>query len=183
MKTFKQISNILLAVFIFSLVPIVLFIFVTSRSPILFGIRSYVVVTGSMTPALPIGSMVFTYPKATYNIGEIITFKRGNITITHRINDVKDGNYITKGDANSSTDTQIVSKSDIIGHDVAVVPFIGRLTGFIKTPIGFGLLLGIPTLLFVFFEAWQMKKEWEKIIEKRVRDNLTTINPFHELKL
>ena len=183
MKTLKQIANLLLGVFIFSLVPVVLFIFVTSRSPIIFGIRSYVVVTGSMTPALPIGSMVFTYPKATYNVGEIITFKRGNITVTHRIYQIRDNQFITKGDANNSSDTQIVSKSEIIGHDVAVVPFIGRLTGFIKTPLGFGLLLGVPTLLFVFFEAWQMKKEWEKIIEKRVRENLTTINPFHELKL
>lgn len=183
MKTLKQITNLLLGVLIFSLVPVVLFIFVTSRSPILYGIRSFVVVTGSMTPALPVGSMVFTFPKSTYNIGEIITFKRGSITVTHRILDIKEGKFITKGDANNSSDAQIVSKSEIIGHDVAVVPFIGRLTGFIKTPLGFGLLLGIPTLLFVLFEAWQMKKEWEKIIEKRVRDNLTTINPFHELKL
>ena len=183
MKTLKQITNLLLGVLIFSLVPVVLFIFVTSRSPILYGIRSFVVVTGSMTPALPVGSMVFTFPKSVYNIGEIITFKRGNITVTHRIHDIKDGKFITKGDANNSSDAQIVSKAEIIGHDVAVVPFIGRLTGFIKTPLGFGLLLGIPTLLFVLFEAWQMKKEWEKIIEKRVRENLTTINPFHELKL
>ena len=183
MKTLRQITNLLLGILIFSLVPLVLFIFVTSRSPILFGIRSYVVVTGSMKPALPVGSMVFTAPKNVYEVGNIITFKRGNIAITHRIYDIKDGKIITKGDANNAPDSQVVLKSDIIGRDVAVVPFIGRFTGFIKTPLGFGLLLGIPTLLFVFFEAWQMKKEWEKIIEKRVKENIGVINPFHELKL
>lgn len=149
----------------------------------IMGIRSYVVVTGSMKPALPIGSMVFTSPKKLYSVGDIITFKRGNISVTHRIYEIRENQFLTKGDANNSPDSQLVSSSDIIGRDVAIVPFIGRLTGFIKTPLGFGLLLGIPTLLFVFFEAWQMKKEWEKIIEKRIREKLTVINPFHELKL
>ena len=183
MTTLKQFLNLLLAVLIFSLVPIVLFIFVTSRSPMIMGIRSYVVVTGSMKPALPIGSMVFTIPKTSYKVGDIITFKRGIITVTHRIYDVRGNKFVTKGDANTAVDSQIVTASEIVGRDVAIVPFIGRLTGFIKTPFGFGLLLGIPTLLFVLFEAWQMKKEWEKIIEKRVRDNIININPFHKLKL
>ena len=85
MNTIKKITNLLLAVFIFSLIPVVLFVFITSRSPMIMGVRSFVVVTGSMQPALPIGSVVFTLPKNEYKVNEIITFNRVNITFTHRI--------------------------------------------------------------------------------------------------
>ena len=183
MKLLKQASTLFLGLLIFSLVPIVLFVFVTSRSPILFGIRSFVVMTGSMSPALPVGSMVFTARQNSYNIGQIITFKRGGISVTHRILDIQNSQFITKGDANNTPDSQKVNQADIIGHDVAVVPFIGRLTGFIKTPLGFILLLGIPTLLFVLYEALQLKSEWEKVIERRVREKIQSSSLLDTLKI
>lgn len=166
--------NITATTLIFGIVPIVLFIFLTSRTSAFFGVRSYTVMTGSMKPSLPVGSMVFTYPMKTYNVGDIITFRRGEITITHRIAEIQGNQLITKGDANKTADQQKVSSHDIIGKDVVVVPFIGRVSGFIKTPLGFGLLLGIPTLLFVILEALQIKKEWEKIIEKRILEKLNS---------
>jgi len=171
-QLFSAVMNALLRVFIFGMVPVVLFIFITSRSPILWGIKSYVVQTGSMEPALEVGSMVFTYPQKSYKVGDVITFNRGKITITHRIHNITSAGFITKGDANNAADAQIVSKSNVIGKDVVVVPLIGRLTGFIKTPFGFGLLLGIPTLLFVIYEAFQIKKEWEKSIEQKIMKKL-----------
>ncbi len=171
-QIFSGVMNTLLVIFIFGMVPIVLFIFITSRSPILGGIKSYVVQTGSMMPALEVGSMVFTFPQETYKVGDVITFNRGKLSITHRIHDITADGYITKGDANSAVDTQVISKGAIIGKDVVVVPLIGRLTAFIKTPLGFGLLLGIPTLFFVLYEALQIKKEWEKAIERRIMKKL-----------
>lgn len=183
MKLLKQILNITLGIFIFGLVPVVLFIFVTSRSPMLFNIRSYVVMTGSMKPTLPVGSMVFTSPKPAYKVGDIITFQRGNITVTHRIHNIIDGHITTKGDANNTVDSQTITQSDIIGRDIIIIPFIGRVSGFIKTPLGFILLLGVPTLLFVAYEFWQIKKEFEKMVEKRVLDKMLQQNPVHSLEL
>lgn len=178
MKLLKKITAILGSTIIFGIVPIVLFIFLTSRTSAIFGVRSYTVMTGSMRPTLPVGSMVFTYPQATYNIGDIITFNRGNITITHRIIEKSGTTFVTKGDANNASDAQKVVLKDIVGKDVAIVPFIGRIAGFIKTPLGFGLLLGLPTLLFIFFEALQIKKEWERIIEKRIMEKMKNQTPL-----
>lgn len=163
----------LTGVFIFSLVPIVLFVVVTSRSSIFWGIRSYVVQTGSMRPALEVGSMVFTSPQSEYKIGQVITFNRGNITITHRVYDIRNGKFVTKGDANIAADPELVSKSSIIGRDIVTVPWIGRLSALVKTPIGFIAILGVPTLLFVAYEIWQIKKEFEKVVEERVKKQLS----------
>lgn len=171
-ELFSAVMNALLIVFIFGMVPVVLFVFITSRSSILGGVRSYVVQTGSMKPALEVGSMVFTYPADSYTTNDVITFKRGSRSITHRIVGFRSGKFITKGDANNAADPQLVEKNDVIGRDVVVVPFIGRLTAFIKTPLGFGILLGIPTLFFVFYEAFQIKKEWEKSIEQKIMKKL-----------
>jgi len=121
-----------------------------------------------MQPALPVGSMVFVMPSTSYIKGDVITFKRGEISVTHRVVDVQENKYITQGDANNAPDNQLVMSSDVIGKNIAVVPFIGRFTAFLKTPFGFGLLLGIPTLLFVLYEFFQIKKEWEKSIERRI---------------
>lgn len=169
-----KIFNLTAGIVIFGLIPLVLFIFLTSRTSALFGVRSYTVMTGSMKPTLPVGSMVFTFPQSMYNVGDIITFKRGDITVTHRIAEISGESITTKGDANNSTDSQKVSLKNVVGKDVAVIPFIGRLSAFIKTPLGFFMLLGIPTLLFVILEALQIKKEWEKIIEKRILEKINT---------
>ena len=177
---FGKVINYLLVLFIFGMIPVVLFIFITSRTPIIGGVRSFVFQTGSMTPSLPVGSMVFTIPLNAYKINDVITFKRGAISVTHRIVGFSNNKFITQGDANNSPDSQLVSYADVIGKNVVVVPAIGRFTAFIKTPLGFGALLGIPTLLFVLFEFLQIKKEWEKSIERRIMQkyNKPIIHPL-----
>lgn len=159
--------NIFSILFIFVLIPVVFFTLLTSRTSAFLGIRSFTVLTGSMTPRIPVGSIVFTKP-STYDIGDIITFKRGDKSITHRIFGIKNGQYQTKGDANSSADPQMVNKSDIIGKDLVIVPYIGKFGGFIKTIPGFTMFIAIPTLVFVGLEIWEIKKEMEKEIEKKL---------------
>ena len=183
MKLIKKFANILLLILIFGLVPLVLFVFITSRSSVIAGIRSYVVVTGSMKPKLPIGSMVFTIPQKSYSIGDIITFHRGNISVTHRIHALKGTEFITKGDANNAPDPQVVTVNQIVGKDIAIIPYIGHFTAFLKSPLGFGLLMGVPTLFFVLFEGFEIKKEWEKIIEKRVKDKMLNMDIMRPLEL
>lgn len=174
----KQISQIIkiiktfLTICIFILVPCIFVILLTSRSSVLFGIRSYVVLTGSMVPRVPISSMVFTLPQKTYSVGDIITFNRGDITVTHRIYSIKKGVYQTKGDANKAVDPQKVYFADIIGKDIIIIPFIGKITGFIKSVPGFIILVAIPILLFIIFEMLELKKEWQTEAEKKLMKKL-----------
>lgn len=86
----------------------------------IFGYTYYSVVTGSMKPVISPNDLIFV--KITKNVskGDIITFKDSGSIVTHRLIDINDNKYITKGDANNTSDTGI-SKSDIIGKVVYVI--------------------------------------------------------------
>lgn len=151
------------------LIPIALFVLVTSRTSVIFGLRTFTVLTGSMEQKIPVASMVITVPSSSYKVGNIITFNRGNITVTHRIVAMKGNMFQTKGDANKTADPQLVSKSSVIGKDYLIIPYIGRFTEFIKTIPGFMIFIFIPIFIFIGFELVSIKKEIEKQTEIRIR--------------
>ncbi len=78
--------------------------------------------------------------------------------------------YKTKGDANNSADTDLVSSKDIIGKTFVNIPAIGRISGYLKTIPGFLMFIILPTLIFIGFELWNIKKEIEKQTEKRIME-------------
>lgn len=170
-------THLILKAIIYSLVPVVFFLVVTTNSPILFGIRSFVVQTGSMEPNIPVGSVIFSVPQKTYELGDIILFKDSQgRTISHRINktEIKKGTmfFQTKGDANNSADIDLVLEGSVIGREVFLLPSVGRISAFIKTVPGFILILGLPTLLFIGFEILNIKTELEKEIEKKLKERM-----------
>jgi len=86
----------------------------------IFGYTYYSVATGSMKPVISPNDLIFV--KITKNVskGDIITFKDSGSIVTHRLIDINNNKYITKGDANNTSDTGI-SKSDIIGKVVYII--------------------------------------------------------------
>lgn len=95
-----------------------------------FGITPYVVQSGSMTPALPVGSIVYVDTKADakgLTVGDVIAFDLGEgKTCTHRISAVNaDGTYTTKGDANGHDDAAAVPPSEVFGVVMFDIPFAG----------------------------------------------------------
>lgn len=112
--------------------------------PSLMGISLYAVTTGSMEPALPVGSLVFAQPvdEAALEAGDIIAFRgRLNETdpsmsvITHRVvsNDVAALELITKGDANNGEDIAPVPYSSVIGKVSLSVPALGAVGTALST--------------------------------------------------
>ena len=108
------------------------------------GIQSYVVVSGSMEPAIPVGSLVYAKPvePATLQTGDVIVFYNTNaasasgeagqssaIPVTHRVveNHTDEGKIITKGDANESTDIFPADYINVVGKVFAHVPKLGYL--------------------------------------------------------
>lgn len=92
--------------------------------PSLFGYQLYVVETGSMIPTLPIGSNIAVRElraEDSLEVGDIITYSRGNSAITHRITELVRGEddivrYQTQGDnPDNSPDPWLVSREDIRG--------------------------------------------------------------------
>jgi signal peptidase I len=87
----------------------------------LTGGRTYVVTTPSMSPGVPVGSLVLIRPDPPGgpHVGQIIAFHPPNepkTTYTHRVIKIgPDGTYSTKGDLDSTPDAWVLTRKQIIG--------------------------------------------------------------------
>src|SRR3989344_4011729 len=142
MKTIKKILHIKLTIIVLLLLPFVVFTLLTSKTNIIKNIKSFTVLTGSMQPTIPQGSIVYVQKNQTYEKGDIISFEnKAKQTVTHRIVEKVNKNgetfYKTKGDANNTADQELISEKNIVGKNIFSVPYIGKVTIFLKTPQGF----------------------------------------------
>jgi signal peptidase I len=178
MKILKIIGNVLYGIVIGLLVFVVVTSFLSfAKNPI--GLRTYVVQSGSMEPTIKVGSLVFVKAKTNYNKEDIITFFTNlespkmdyKVTTTHRIVDVTQTNgknyYQTKGDANNAPDRSSVPENYVIGKVMLIIPLVGYLLAFVRTQLGFILLVIIPATIIVYEEIQNIKKELRKLIIKR----------------
>lgn len=143
----------------------IVFVLISSKADI-FGVRSYVVLTGSMESAIPAGSIIVVQKQGSYHNGDIITFKHELVEVTHRIVSVKKTNnsitYETKGDSNQSSDPSFVNASVIFGRVRFHIPYIGKSVLFLKTLPGLILFIIIPGILFILIELHAIKTELGK---------------------
>lgn len=114
--------------------------------------RSYVVLSGSMEPNLYPGDLIFTFksnPKKL-EVGDIITFNSNNQVITHRIEQIDEKGYVTKGDNNNSVDEELVKEEDIIGKVVFKIPKVGYVSKLLSQSWVIGselILMGVLILI------------------------------------
>lgn len=93
----------------------------------------YVVLTGSMRPSMPPGTLVVTRPVAEPAIGDVVTYqlRSGEPTVvTHRIvgqgvSAAGETVYRTRGDANRAADREWVRPVQIRGKRWYAVPYLG----------------------------------------------------------
>lgn len=180
MKTLKKILHIKFTIIVLLLLPFVVFTLLTSKTNIIKNIKSFTVLTGSMQPTIPQGSIIYVQKNSTYDRGDIIAFEnKAKQTVTHRVVEKiqkKDGVfYKTKGDANNTADQELVAEKEIVGKNIFSIPYVGKITIFLKTPQGFISLIIFPILVFIGFELWNIKKEIEKNIEKKLTEKIKAI--------
>ena len=105
----------------------------------LFGYRSFAILTGSMAPTLPVGSLIVTkgVAGAAVGPGDVITYplpSDPSVDVTHRVvstgRDAAGAFLVTKGDANAVTDGWHVPAGENVDLLVADVPFAGYMTSF-----------------------------------------------------
>lgn len=164
------ISNVLLGAF----VGIGLLIAITLL-PIKNNFSLLTVMSGSMEPAVRVGSLIIIRPTNDLKKGDIITFRPKNTqnekeTVTHRIYDVRltEGGteIITKGDANKTPDKDIVLPNQVVGKAIFTLPFFGYAFNYIKTGPGLMLLIIIPGTIIIYEEIRKIKEEALKILKR-----------------
>lgn len=143
-------------------------------------IKPLAVKTGSMEPAISAGSLVFVSKKSeaetyTYIEDDVITFKQNGELVSHRITRViREDNekfFETRGDANNAVDQTLVAEKDVVGKVVFDLPFLGRVTDFVRQPVGFAFLIIIPTLLLIISEVFSIFEELRKQRIEKEKNN------------
>ena len=124
-----KIAVILLAALMFVLSALIMLgsIFKNDKQLAPWGTGFFTIISGSMEPAIPAGSIVFAREVAAEEIktGDIITYfavNGGTEVVTHRVKDITgDSRFITRGDANNTDDSPI-SYEQVIGRVMFKIP-------------------------------------------------------------
>lgn len=108
----------------------------------LIGFTPYTVLSGSMEPVYPVGSLIYVrkVPPEEVRVGDPITFVLDeNLTVaTHRVIEVdsETRQFRTKGDANSAPDGAPVLFENLIGVPKFSIPKLGFAANWITKPPG-----------------------------------------------
>ena len=146
--------------------------------PNLFGIKPYVVTSGSMEPKYKVGSMIYVkrFDFNDIKIGDAITFymKDSTIVATHEVYDIDYQNYMfrTQGINNFDENGNIihdaipVSYANVIGKPILNISHLGTLYNYIAKAPGLYIVIG-GTGLIVLISFLLDKKKGVKKNEKK----------------
>lgn len=122
----------------------------------------HTVMSESMKPAINMGDMIVTGPPdggQGVSPGDIVTYKSGDELITHRVLSIEGETLVTKGDATEDADPWPVEMSSLTGIYIFKIPYLGYFHDFIRTKLGWFLVIIIPALLFVAYLVWKIIRE------------------------
>ena len=111
---------------------LVAFVFVLIyQVPGFFGVKTFVVLSGSMEPVINVGAVEYinTHDRDVEE-GDIVAYRASEHAsadiVTHRVIEIDaDGNMKTQGDANNRPDEGTVTKADIVGTYLFQIPSLG----------------------------------------------------------
>jgi len=127
-------------------------------APQLAGYRSFTVRSGSMTPAIETGDVVVTRPISPLSarVGDVVTFVDPEGTgklFSHRVQSVRAVGdqvaFVTRGDANTSTEHWRVPASGSIGRVAYRIPKVGYALSWVDSAPARLALIAIPALLLL----------------------------------
>jgi signal peptidase len=145
-------KNVLLIV----VLAVALFAIYMGSSPL----RALTVSGNSMTPLITQADMIVVAPVDQNNlnlhVGNIITYKREidgtTVLITHRIVEINDNGFRTKGDSMDEIDPYVVKPTESVGVMKFKIPYLGSFLRFANTTPGFILLIIVPATLIIAIE-------------------------------
>lgn len=163
------------------LIPIIIFNFTLifksfinpDKTPDFFGLKSYIIVSGSMEPTIHVGDAIFVKELNQENIkvNDIISFKDGDSITTHRIVRIEEKNgitkYTTKGDNNNSEDKEKVTYSQIEGVYKFKINGFGVVIKILKSKVT--LLILIIVILLNYWYNSRINNKKKKRKEKRMK--------------
>lgn len=129
------------------------------------GYHMRIVESGSMSPTIPLGSAIIVRAAPSYNVGDVVTYQRvgDDEATTHRIvgSEVNQGEtfFITQGDANNAKDQRPVREQEVFGKVRLSIPYLGYVLDFVRHPLGFLIIVGVPALWIIYEQVMRVLRE------------------------
>ena len=176
MKSLKKVINVtidIVVILILLVSVIVVIMSISSRGsgvPNLFGVAPISVISNSMEDTLMVNDLIICEARTDalyddYKVGDIVTFfqkiESEDRLNTHRIVEVVEENgvrlYRTQGDnknTNPEPDKELKKAVDFVAKYTGnKIGGIGAFFSFIRTQLGFFLVILLPMILFFVYEA------------------------------
>lgn len=155
------------------------------KVPDIFGIKPFIVLSGSMETEIYTGDLAFVEITDTNTIktNDIIAFRNEENTVTtHRVVDIIEENgqlfFKTKGDANNIEDASLVSTDAVEGKYIGKISKLGNTLMFLQQPMGLVIVLLIILVIGMIWLYCANKADMKKIME----DDLEYKKEFEEFK-
>lgn len=148
---------VLAMIFIINVTMIVKSYIQPDKVPDFLGYKPFIVLSGSMEPAIKAGDLIVTkeIQPETIKVGDVISFRVAeDVVVSHRVTEInREGGltFSTKGDANVGMDANHVSPEQIEGRYVWRAEGLGEFAIFLQTPIGMLIFVVTPLFLFILF--------------------------------
>ena len=147
--------------------------------PRFMGYEIYSIVSGSMEPAIPVGSVVYVEPAAPQLVesGDVIAFRSGEDVVVHRVveNRFVVGEFVTKGDANAGEDLTTTPYDALIGRVAQHIPAVGGLMSVYASSVGriYLIILAACGVMFNILAAQLRARRRDRIRRGLESDMLT----------
>lgn len=147
----------------------------------LFGLTPFAVLSGSMEPQYPVGSLIYVHEvdPASIQPGDAVTFENGAGQVaTHQAYEVDSEQQLirTQGINNKSSDGTLlhdaepVPFSQVIGVPVACIPVLGYVNAFVTSVIGtFVVIAGVVIVIALLVVANWGEQESAPVQGKHAR--------------
>lgn len=144
--------------------------FLLIAAPIILGNRPIVILSGSMEPAYPVGSITYykAAPFESISVGDAVTFKMsdGGELATHRVTaiDAKSQSFTMKGDANPSEDPNPLPFGEVVGKTLQFrIPYVGYIQQYVWGHWYLIVMAGVILLLNMLFGSIEESSNNKKI--------------------
>ena len=168
----KLLYIIIIPIIIYDMILIVQSIIKPNVTPSIFGIKTFTIISNSMNPIFEIDDVIFVKKINANQLqkGDIISFVQGRDIITHRIESIEKRNneitFITKGDANNTTDINNVNVSQIEGKYIFKISKLGKVLSILKNKVVFFVIIVILIVCYII----EKNKISKKIERKQKRE-------------
>ncbi len=168
MKIVFRVVNTILTIVLTVLLIINLWFLVShfalkQNPPQFFGFSPLTVASGSMAPSIQVGDMILIKQSTDFAVGDVVTYRKDGTLITHKIVSVSGQTVVTQGTANMVSDAPIQS-DQIVGTVVVVVPRLGMIFGFLRTPVGLLLMILLVIICFKLNDLFKTRRRAKKRI-------------------